>query len=383
MVELFTDEQRLVRNTARVFAERELIPAASDLDEREVFARELFLKLAELGFTGLMCPEKYGGSGMDTVTYVAVLEEISRGWVAMGGTLSVHIMVEQLLLSAGNEEQKTRFLGPLCRGEVLGAIAITEPEAGSDIGSIRTTAAARGEDFVLNGNKIFITSGGEADLYLVLCRTGRSGAETAVFAVEKGTPGLYFGKKERKMGYGGSPTRELVFENCVIPGRNLLGRPGEGIKLMLRALDGGRIGVATMAVGLSQAAFDCALAYARERRQFGRPIISFQAIQFMLADMATGIAAARQLTYHAARLRDSGVPYTKEAAMAKLFASDTAMKITTDAVQILGGYGYMKDYPVERYMREAKMLQIVEGTNQIQRLVIARRLEDGTPAHYD
>lgn len=371
---IFTDEQVMIRNTAKSFVDKEVIPVASEMDEREEFPRELFLNLADLGFVGLMCPEPYGGLGMDTLTYVTVVEEISRGWIALAGTFTVHAMVEHLIYNYGSEEQKRKYLPRLCSGESIGAIAMTEPGAGSDLSAIRSTAVRKDEGFVLNGNKIFITTGGEADIYIVLFRTGRERAETTTFIVEKSTSGFNFGKKERKMGYGSSPTMELIFEDCFISAENLVGRTGQGMKVVLSALDGGRIGVAAMAVGVARAAYEYALQYARQRVQFGKPIAEFQGIQFMLADMATNISAARQLVYHAARLKDVGLSYTCEAAMAKLLASDTAMKATTDAVQILGGYGYIKDYPVERYMREAKMLQIVEGTNQIQRVVIARNL---------
>jgi alkylation response protein AidB-like acyl-CoA dehydrogenase len=264
----------------------------------------------------------------------------------------------------------------MCSAELIGAIAMTEVDAGSDVSAIRSSAVAKDGGYLLNGNKIFITTGGEAELYLVLFRTGRERKNTSIFIVEKETEGFSFGKKEKKMGYHSSPTRELIFENCFVPAENLVGQLGEGLKVILSALNSGRIGVAAMSVGVSQAAFDYALRYARQRVQFGKPIVEFQGIQFMLADMAVSIAAARELVYKAARLKDLGRKFDMEAAAAKLFASDTAMKVTTDAVQILGGYGYIKEYPVERYMRDAKMLQIVEGTNQIQRLVIARNLPE-------
>ncbi|MBE3589173.1 MAG: acyl-CoA dehydrogenase family protein [Thermoanaerobacteraceae bacterium] len=370
----FNDEQEMIIQTARKFAEKEMMPVAGEMDEREEFPEGILRKMGELGFMGLLCPEEYGGSGMDTVTYAAVAEEIGRGWIAVGGAFSVHIMVEQLILKYGTEEQKSKYLPRLCSGELLGAIAMTEPGAGSDLSAIRSSAEKINDGFRLNGNKIFITTGGEADVYLVLFRTGPERSNTSVFVVEKGAAGFTFGKKERKMGYGSSPTRELIFEDCFVPAENLVGGAGKGMEIVLSSLDSGRIGVAAISVGVAQAAYEYALQYASQRVQFGRPIADFQGIQFMLADMVTGINASRLLVYQAARLRDAGLPYTCEAAMAKLFASDTAMNVTTDAVQILGGYGYMKEYPVERYMREAKMLQIVEGTNQIQRVVIARNI---------
>ena len=376
MKEIFSNEQMLAVNTAKSFVDKEIIPIASEMEEKGEFPRKEFKKLSDLGFAGITCPVEYGGSEMDTVTYVAVLEQISRGWIALGGALSVHTMVEELLLKHGNQEQKSRYLQKMCSAELIGAIAMTEVDAGSDVSAIRSSAVAKDGGYLLNGNKIFITTGGEAELYLVLFRTGRERKNTSIFIVEKETEGFSFGKKEKKMGYNSSPTRELIFENCFVPAENLVGQLGEGLKVILSALNSGRIGVAAMSVGVSQAAFDYALRYARQRVQFGKPIVEFQGIQFMLADMAVSIAAARELVYKAARLKDLGRKFDLEAAMAKLFASDTAMKVTTDAVQILGGYGYIKEYPVERYMRDAKMLQIVEGTNQIQRLVIARNLSE-------
>jgi len=371
---LFNDEQKMIVETARKFAEKELMPVAGEMDEREEFPRKLLKNMGELGFMGLLCPEEYGGSGMDALVYASVAEEIGHGWLAAGGTFSVHIMVEQLILKHGTEEQKNKYLSALCSGESLGAIAMTETGAGSDLASIRSTAEKTKDGYRLNGNKIFITTGGEADIYLALFRTGQERSNASVFIVEKDTPGFSFGKKEHKMGYGSSPTRELIFEDCFVPDENLMGSAGKGMEIILGSLDSGRIGVAAISVGVAQAAYEYALHYASQRVQFGKPISDFQGIQFMLADMATGIVASRQLVGQAARLRDAGLSYTCEAAMAKLFASDTAMNVTTNAVQILGGYGYMKEYPVERYMREAKILQIVEGTNQIQRVVIARNI---------
>lgn len=374
---VLTDEQRMIRDLVRDFVEQEVVPVAAQLDEQEVFPRDLLTRLAELGILGIMVPPEFEGMGLDTVTYVLVLEELAKGWIALAGTVSVHVMVASLINTVGTDEQRRKYLPRLAKGEEIGAIAMTEPEAGSDLASVRATAKLVDGGYSLSGNKIFITSGGEAGVYVVLFRSGPSRGETCLFLVEEADPGFGFGKKERKMGYGGSVTRELVFEDCVVGIDRRLGESGGGLKLVLQALDGGRIGVGCMAVGLGQAALDAAIAYALNRQQFGRPIASFQGLQFMLADMATRLQAARLLVYDAAQRRDRGLPYRQAASMAKLYASDVTMNLTTDAVQILGGYGYTKEFPVERFMREAKMLQIVEGTNQIQRLIIARELLQG------
>jgi alkylation response protein AidB-like acyl-CoA dehydrogenase len=285
-------------------------------------------------------------------------------------------MVASVISDYGSEEQKKRWLPPMCSGEKLGAFALTEPDAGSDAASIRTQAVKKGDSYLLNGRKIFITSGGEADIYVVYVKTDPEKGAKGISAVivEKGTPGLFFGKIEKKMGMKSHPTRELIFEDCLIPLDNLLGEENEGFKIALSELSGGRINIGSISVGLSQVSLDEAIKFAKERAQFGKPIASFQGIQFMLADLATAIEGARLLVYRAAYLKDQNQPVIKESAMAKLYATDVAMKVTTEAVQIMGGYGYMKDYPVERNMRLAKAMQIVEGTNQIQRMIIAREL---------
>lgn len=369
MLEL-TSEQIMIQKTVRQFVDNEVVPVAGSMEEREEFPRALFARLGELGLKSLIVPEEFGGSGVDTVTYMIVMEELARGWMALAGTYSINNLVVELFLQHGSAGQKGKYL-PRLLGDEIGAIAMTEPGAGSDLSGIRSTMEPCSEGFRLSGNKIFISTGGEADIYLVLMRHGDG---QSMVVVENGTPGFTFGKKERKMGYEGSPTRELVFEDCVVPEENLLGTPNKGVSMILGCLEFGRIAVGALSVGVARAALETALGYIRERRQFGKAIIEFQGIQFMVADMATSVAAAREMVHAAARARDRGGRFTLESSMAKLFASDMAMRVTTDAVQLLGGYGYTKDYPVERYMREAKLLQIAEGTNQIQRVIICKNL---------
>jgi alkylation response protein AidB-like acyl-CoA dehydrogenase len=370
------NEQRMIQRLAREFAEKELVPKAGKVDEEERFPRENFDKLFELGIMGMITPKEYGGAGCDYVTLVAVMEEIAKGCISTAGCFSVHSTVQSSIISYGSEEQKLRYLPLLTKGGKIGAIALTESNAGSDAASISTSALPDSDGYVINGTKIFITTGGEAGIYIVLAKTDsrKESKGISAFIVEEGTKGLNFGKKERKMGYGGSPTREIIFDNCKVPKENLLGREGEGFKIIMSSLDCGRITVGMIGVGLAQSALDAAIKYSKNRIQFGRPIATFQAIQFMMADMATEIEAARLLCYNAAFLKDNNLPMTKEASMAKMYATDVAMRVTIDAIQIFGGYGYMKDYPVERYMREAKIFQIVEGTNEIQRMIIARHI---------
>ena len=370
-----SQEQEAIARTAREFGERKIAPFAAAWDEAEEFPRSVVAELGDLGFAGMLIPEEYGGAGLDRLTMAVALEELSRADMSLAATLAVQNMTASIIHRFGNEEQRRKWVPPLAGGQSLGAFALTEPGAGSDAASLETRAAREGSAYVLNGRKVFITTGGEAEIYTVMARTGPSGAEgISAFVVEKGTSGFSFGKLERKMAFNSSPTRELIFEDCRIPAENRLGQEGDGFKVAMTALDGGRINIGTLAVGLAQAALEAAARYANQRVQFGRPIAGFQAIQFMLADMATEIEASRLLVRRAAWMMDQGQPSVMEAAMAKRFASDMAMKVTTDAVQVFGGYGYMKDYPVERYMRLAKLGQIVEGTNQIQRLVIAREL---------
>ncbi len=371
-----TEEQETLRRTVQKFAEKELAPIAAEADEKAEFHREIYDKLAEIGLLGIPCDEEHGGAGLDYATYIVVIEEIAKYCLATAVGLAVQGLPQIMIGQFGDDEQKKKYLEPLATGEKLGAFALTEPGAGSDAASLKTTARLEGDCYVLNGTKVFITHGGVADIYLVMAKTDSAkGAQgTSSFIVEEGTPGFSLGKLEKKMGLRASPTRELIFEDCRIPRGNLLSAEGDGFKIAMIALDSGRITIAASSVGLAQAALDESVRYARQREQFGRPISDFQGIQFMLADMATSIRAARNLVREAAYLKDHGKPFSHVAAMAKLFATDTAMKVTTDAVQIFGGYGYMQDYPVERLMRSAKVTQIVEGTNQIQRMVIARHL---------
>jgi len=372
-----TEEQEMLRKMVRDFAENEVEPTAAERDEEERFDRDIFEKMAELGLTGIPWPEEYGGIGADYVSYVIAVEELSRVCASTGVTLSAHISLASWpIFTYGTEEQKQNFLKRLATGKSSGAYALSEPGAGSDVASMRMTAKKDGDDYVLNGNKVWITNGEVADIYVVFAKTDEDAKHRGIsaFIVEKGTEGFTFGKKEKKLGIRSSPTTELIFENCRIPKDNLLGEEGEGFKIAMSTLDGGRNGIAAQAVGIAQGALDVSLAYAKEREQFGKPIACNQGISFKLADMATEVEAARLLTYQAAWLESAGKPYGKASAMSKLFAGDAAMRITVEAVQIFGGYGFTKDYPVERYMRDAKITQIYEGTNEIQRLVIGRML---------
>ncbi|MDV2583128.1 acyl-CoA dehydrogenase [Alkalibacillus haloalkaliphilus] len=370
-----TEEQQMLRKMVRDFAVNEVEPTAAERDEEERFDREIFDKMAELGLTGIPWPEEYGGIGSDFVSYVIAVEELSRVCASTGVTLSAHISLASWpIYMYGNEEQKQNFLQRLATGEALGAYALSEPGAGSDVSSMKTTAKLDGDDYVLNGSKVWITNGEVGDIYVVFAKTDMDAKHKGIsaFIVEKGTEGFTFGKKEEKLGIRSSPTTELIFENCRIPKENMLGEEGEGFKIAMTTLDGGRNGIAAQAVGIAQGALDKSTEYAKEREQFGKPIAKNQGISFKLADMATEIEASRLLTYQAAYNESEGIPYQKESAMAKLFAGDTAMKVTVEAVQVYGGYGYTKDYPVERYMRDAKITQIYEGTQEIQRLVVGR-----------
>jgi butyryl-CoA dehydrogenase len=373
------EEQSLIRETVREFAEAEIAPSAAERDEQERFDRGLmFDSLAELGLTGIIFPEQYGGAGADYLSYAIAVEELSRVCASTGVTLSAHISLgANPIYLFGSEAQKKRFLSPLATGEKMGAFGLTEPAAGSDAGGTKMTAVKDNGQWVLNGTKIFITNGGDAETYIVLARTDKDAQKhhgISAFIVEKGTDGFGFGKKERKMGIRSSPTMELVFDGCRIPADNLLGEEGTGFKVAMKTLDGGRIGIGAQALGIAQGAFDVALEYAKERKQFETAIGSFQGVQFQLADMATQIDAARLLLYRAAYLASSGARYSQASAMGKLFASETAMRVTTQAVQLLGGYGYTREYPVERMMRDAKITEIYEGTSEIQRLVIGTSL---------
>ncbi|SFA39532.1 butyryl-CoA dehydrogenase [Anoxybacillus pushchinoensis] len=372
-----SEEHEMIRKMVRDFAKNEVAPTAAERDEEERFDRSIFNKMAELGLTGIPWPEEYGGIGSDYLAYVIAVEELSKVCASTGVTLSAHISLASWpIYKFGTEQQKQTYLRALATGEKLGAYGLSEPGAGSDVSSMKTRAVRDGDHYVLNGSKVWITNGGEAEIYIVFAVTDPEKKHRGIsaFIVEKGTPGFSIGKKEKKLGIRSSPTTELIFEDCRIPKENLLGEEGEGFKIAMMTLDGGRNGIAAQAVGIAQGALDAAVEYAKGRVQFGKPIAEQQGIAFKLADMATAIEAARLLTYQAAWLESNGLPYGKESAMAKLFAGDTAMKVTVEAVQIFGGYGYTKDYPVERFMRDAKITQIYEGTQEIQRLVISRML---------
>ncbi|MGK2906743.1 MAG: acyl-CoA dehydrogenase [Desulfuromonadales bacterium] len=377
-----TEEQNLIRETVRSFAEKELAPSAAERDENERFDRELmFDKLAELGLAGIVFPEEYGGAGADYISYAIAVEELSRVCASTGVTLSAHLSLgANPVWLFGTEEQKQSFLTPMAEGTKLGAFGLTETGAGSDAGGTKTFAMRDGGEWVLNGSKIFITNGGDAEIYIVFARTDKDAQKhhgISAFIIEKDTPGFTFGKKEKKMGIRSSPTCELIFENCRIPADRLLGKQGEGFKIAMKTLDGGRIGIAAQALGIAQGAYEEALNYARERKQFEQPIASFQAVQFMLADMAVRIEASRLLVYQSAWRASAGLSYGKESAMAKLSASETAMWVTTKAVQVHGGYGYTRDFPVERMMRDAKITEIYEGTSEVQRVVIGTAITRG------
>lgn len=359
----------------RDFSLKEVEPTAKERDEEERFDRNIFDQMAELGLTGIPWSEEYGGIGSDFLSYAIAVEELSRVCASTGVTLSAHVSLASWpIYKYGNENQKKHFLKRLAEGSALGAYALSEPGAGSDVASMKMQAKKEGSDYVLNGNKVWITNGGVADIYVVFAATEPEKKHKGItaFIVEKGTAGFTFGKKEEKLGIRSSPTTELIFENCRVPEENRLGEEGDGFKIAMTTLDGGRSGIAAQAVGIAQGALDAASDYAKEREQFGKPIAHNQGISFKLADMATEIEASRLLTYQAAWLESNDLPYSNASAMAKLFAGDTAMRQTVEAVQVFGGYGFTKDYPVERYMRDAKITQIYEGTNEVQRLVIGR-----------
>ena len=372
-----TEAQRAVRDMVREFAEREIRPAAARYDELSEFPWDLVRKMGPLGLLGMVVPEAYGGAGMDTVSYALAMEEIARHDGALALTVASHnSLCQGHILVAGSEEQKRKYLPPLARGEVMGAWGLTEPGSGSDAAGLRTTAVLQGDHWILNGSKNFITQGSVAQTSVVMASTDPSRGTHGVsaFLVERGTPGFRPGRPEHKLGLRASDTAQLFFEDARVPKENLLGEINHGFLDTLKVLDGGRISIAAMAVGLARGALEESLRYAKERHQFGQPIAAFQAIQWKLADMATEIDAARLLTLKAAALKDRGRPTTKESAMAKLFASEVGMRACTQAVQIHGGYGYLRDFPVERYFRDVKLCEIGEGTSEIQRLVIARQI---------
>lgn len=376
MIFKFSDEQEAIREVARDFATKELAPHDAEWDENKICDRSVLKKMGELGFTGMLAGEEYDGYNLGRLTTALVFEELSKGSFSVVGPLTVHNLIGSLICAYGNEDQRQNFVKPLARGEKLGALSLSEEGAGSDAKALKTKAVVDGDFYVINGRKIFCTSGGEAEIYVVIVRTEDSfdDRKYSAIIVEKGTPGLSFGPPEKKMGYSAYPTTDVIFEDCKVPRENLLGHEGEGFKIVMAALNGGRVNIGAISVGLAQAALDYAINYAKERVQFGKPIATFQGLQFKMAELATEIEAARLLVYQAAYRMDQNLPHISHSAMCKLFATDVAMKVTTEAVQMLGGYGYMRDYPVERYMRYAKISQIVEGTNEIQKVIISRLL---------
>ncbi|CAG9620099.1 acyl-CoA dehydrogenase [Sutcliffiella rhizosphaerae] len=372
----FTEEQEMVRKMVRDFAETEIAPFVEEMEEGE-FPHEILQKMADLGLMGMTIPEEYGGAGMDFISYIIAINELSRVSATIGVILSVHTSVgTNPILYFGTEEQKQKYVTKLASGEYLGAFCLTEPSAGSDAGSMKTRAVKQGDHYVVNGSKVFITNGGVADTYIVFASTNPELGSKGVsaFIVEKDTPGFIIGKDEHKMGLHGSKTLQLTFEDMKVPAENLLGQEGEGFKIAMANLDVGRIGIAAQSLGIAQAALEASTDYAKERVQFGKPIAAQQGVSFKLADMATAVEGSRLLTYRAANLRALGKPCGKEASMAKLFASQTAMNVAIEAVQVFGGYGYTKDYPVERFFRDAKVCEIYEGTSEIQRIVIGKHL---------
>lgn len=370
-----SDEQQMVRSTAREFSEKEIKPVASENDKNHRFPKEIIEKLGELGFMGMVAPEEYGGSGFDYLSYIIALEEISRVCASTGAIMSVNnSLVCDPISTFGTEEQKAKYLVALAGGEKLGCFMLSEPEAGSDPASMNTRAVKKGKNYVLNGAKAWITNGAEADAAIVFASTDSTKRNKGVsaFIVDMNSPGLTVGKLEDKLGIKATSTAQIFFEDCKVPASNMLGEEGDGFKIAMHTLDGGRIGIASQAVGIAQAALEDSVRYAKERKAFGRAISNFQGLQFMIADMATRIEASRLLTWQAAMMKQSGLKYSKNSAMAKLYASEAAMWVTTKAIQIHGGYGYTTDYDVERYFRDAKITEIYEGTSEIQRNVIAR-----------
>jgi alkylation response protein AidB-like acyl-CoA dehydrogenase len=372
----FTAEQEMMRKMVRDFANSEIAPFIEKMEKGE-FPREIIRKMGELGLMGIPVPEKYGGAEMDFTSYIIAINELSKVSATVGVILSVHTSVATYpILYFGTEEQKQRYLPKLASGKYLGAFCLTEASSGSDAASLKSRAVRKDGHFCMNGSKVFITNGGEADVYIVFASTNPELKSKGIsaFIVDKDTPGLVIGKDEKKMGLHGSRTVQLTFEDMLVPVENMLGQEGDGFKIAMANLEVGRIGIATQALGIAEASLDAATAYAKERRQFGKPIAAQQGVGFKLADMATSVEAARLLIYRAADLRTNGLKCGKEASMAKLFASRTAVEVSTEAIQVFGGYGYTEDYPVERYFRDAKITEIYEGTSEIQRIVVSKYL---------
>jgi alkylation response protein AidB-like acyl-CoA dehydrogenase len=379
-----TEEQRIIKQTARDFANEQLAPLAAEYDRTEEFTAPQAKLLAEMGFLGMMVPEEYGGAGLDTVSYVLAMEEVSRACASTSVTMTVqNSLVCWPISYFGTEQQKQKYLKPLAEGKILGCYGLSEPAAGSDPASMATTAVEDGDNYVLNGSKIFISNGGVSQVALVWATTDRDLKHRGItcFIVESNTPGFVVGAEEKKLGIRGSNTVELHFENCRVPKENILGKVGDGFKIAMQTLDGGRIGIAAQAVGIGQACLDAAVKYAHERQAFGKPLAEIEAIQIKIADMAMEVQASRLLTFNAAWTKDQGVRFSKEAAMAKLHSSETATRAAHMAVQIHGGYGYLRDFPVERLYRDARITEIYEGTSEIQRLVISSAaLKEGQSA---
>ncbi|KQL58849.1 MULTISPECIES: acyl-CoA dehydrogenase [Bacillaceae] len=373
----FNEEQLMMKKMVQEFAREQIAPKVEKMEEEDWFPRDILKQMGELGLMGVPVPEKYGGAGMDFVSYIIAVHEISKVSASIGLIMSVHTSVGTIpIVLYGTEAQKKKYVPKLAAGEWIGAFCLTEPNAGSDAKALQTRAVKDGDDYILDGSKVFITNGGEAGTYLVFAVTDPKAGSKGIscFIVEDGTPGLIIGKKEKKLGLYGSSTTEIILEQCRISKDQRLGEEGEGLKIALANLNSGRIGIAAQSLGIAEAALEAATNYANERKQFGKKLSQHQGLAFKLADMATDTEAAKQLTYSAAFLKDKEIPCAKEASMAKLFASRAAMDVATKAIQVYGGYGYMKEYPVERYFRDAKVCEIYEGTSEIQQMVISRQL---------
>ena len=371
----FNDEYKMIQKMYREFAEKEIKPLAEEIDENERFPKESVQKMADNGMLGIPFPEEYGGEEGDYLSYVLAVEELSKVCASTGVTLSAHTSLGAApIYDWGTDEQKQKFLTPLASGECLGAFGLTEPNAGTDAPRPKTTAVKQGDHYVLNGSKCFITNAGEAGIYIVMAMTDKEKGNHGIsaFIVEKDCPGFSIGKHEKKMGIRGSATASLIFEDCTVPVENMLGKEGEGFKIAMHTLDGGRIGIAAQALGIAEGALKETIAYVKLREQFGKPLSAFQNTQFVVANLANQIEAAKLLVYRAAWCKDNHLPYSVESAHAKLYAAETAMRVTTECVQLMGGYGYTREYPVERMMRDAKITQIYEGTSEVQRMVISR-----------
>jgi alkylation response protein AidB-like acyl-CoA dehydrogenase len=375
MIFELNDEQKAIKKMVREFTEKEIVPVARDLDDKEEYPFEIIKKLDELGLSNLAVPEEYGGPGVDSLSATIIIEELAFGCAGVATSAACNSLALYPLILGGSQKLKEKYLPFICNNGKFASFCLTEPNAGSDVGAVSTTAEKKGNEYIINGNKCFITSGSHADYYTVFAKTNKNDPKSlSAFMVEADLPGVVRGKKEIKMGIRASDTAEIIFEEVKIPSENLIGKEGDGFRLSMQTLDMARPTVGAIAVGLAQAAFEAAVSHAKERVQFGRPIAYNQGIQFILADMATEIEAARLLVYQASWLKDQKKPFSRQSAISKLYASDMAMRVTTNAVQVLGGYGYSREYMVEKYMRDAKIMQIYEGTNEIHRIVIANQI---------